>query len=643
MAREEKPSVEKLKDKLYSRKSVTDMGDIRTPLPRSEASAPVAWSTRQPPPPPEKSAAFINQPKQKKGLSMAAKFLIAAGVFFVAAIGVATYMFLYGGTFISPNNIDMQIVAPSMVDGGKPVEFQILIANKNKSDLQNATLTINYPAGTRSAADNTVALAHEQQSIGAIASGAQITRTANAVFYGQEGSQETLQVTLDYSVAGSNAIFEKQAQVSFVVGSSPLSFLVNAPSSAIAGQSFPLTVTVQSNSAAAIDNVVVQAQYPPGFTVVSSNPAAVAGGTLWHLGTLAAGASQVIQLTGTIDGQNGDQRVFQFLAGSDPDPTDTTIPVPFLSVPTTITVEQPFVSATIAVNSQTGKTIAVPAGQVEQGSITWKNNSPGPVSSLQIALSLTGPMLDASSVSGTNGFYQSSNSSIVWSSSQDPDLASVAPGATGTLDFSFKTLLPGTGSVVYTNPTVNLNVTINGQQPGAGNVPTTVSSAASMQVSLASALNLTAQAFHFSGAFADAGPMPPAVNQQTAYTVLWTVTNSSNTIGGGSVSSILPPYMTFVAGQSGITYDPPSRTVTWSLGDVSPGVGYSAPAQNASFQVLLTPSVSQVGSTPVLTGTATFTGTDRFAQVPVTATADAPTTELTNDSGYQYGMGAVVQ
>ena len=164
-----------------------------------------------------------------------------------------------------------------------------------------------------------------------------------------------------------------------------------------------------------------------------------------------------------------------------------------------------------------------------------------------------------------------------------------------------------------------------------------------MQVTVASKVKLTAQALHFSGAFANTGPMPPVAEQKTSYTVLWTASNSSNTIGNASVAAVLPPNVTFIAAQngSGITYNAGSRTVTWDLGDLKAGVGYSSTARTGAFQVALLPSAPQVGLSPALTGAATLTGQDRFAQVTVSATAEAPTTALQGDTGFQIGMGAV--
>ena len=649
MPPEEKDDIEILKNKLYSRgNKQKPISDIRAPLSPSEAEVPVAWAKDTTG---EDAAAaakknhideYMALPKQR-GMSFATKFLIGSFLFFILATGAAAYIFFGGGNIISPSNIDLQVVAPSLVDAGKPAEFQIIVGNRNTTPISLVDVVITYPSGTRDPANPSNALTQQRQTIGTMSPGQQVKQTASGIFYGQEGAQEKVAVTLEYSVSGSNAVFEKDAEADFVIGSSPVSVSVNAPSEAITGQQFPITITVQSNATTPIQNLVVQGQYPFGFSAVSATPSATAGGTFWQLGTLAPGDSKVITLTGALTGQDGDQRVFRFVTGSNTDPTDTTVDVPILTVPQTITVRKPFISGSIAVNGQSSANISVSGASPLQGTINWQNNLPTSVSNVQLVLTLSGPALDKNSVSASNGFYQSANNTITWGPTQDPELASVPAGGQGTLQFSFASLPPGAGNVLITNPTISLSLAVSGTRDDQGNVPEQVSDAASTQVSVASAISLTAQALHFSGPVTNTGPMPPKAESDTSYTIVWTVKNSSNTIANTVVSTVLPPYVRFAStGAAGVTYDSGSRTVTWSLGDVPAGVGYSVAARQATFQVILTPSASQVGSAPALTGNVSLTGQDRFAQVTVNAKADAPTTFLTGDTGFQSGMDIVV-
>lgn len=628
--------VDHLKDSLYSRKQKGGMQDVRAPLTASEEHAPKTWQGEPPPRAPRPSTT----PSQRMGI--ATKFLIASGVFFVIAVGGALAFFFSGGNYISPNNIDLQIIAPSLIDGGTTANLQFIITNRNSAELQLADLVIDYPTGTRDPKDSTQTLLHQRISVGTIAPGQQIKLTASAVFYGGEGATQSIKASLEYSVAGSNAVFVKTGESPVTIGSSPVSVSIEAPQEAISGQPFTMKVTVQSNSATQVDSVLVQAQYPFGFSVQSATPRAESGSTLWRLGSMAPGAVQIISVTGTVDGQDGDQRVFRFSTGTNKDPTAGKIEVPFLSVPVTLTVQRPFITASLAVEGKTGTKVSAPAGRALQGSVIWQNNLSNSVSDVQIKLTLSGPVLDRNSIQSANGFYQSSDNSITWTSAQDPSLAQVPPGGNGTLSFSFGTLPPGTGGVVYTNPVVTLSVNVGAVRSGQGSVPEQVTSAASMQVTLSSAVALLSQALHFTGAFQNTGPMPPRSDAQTSYTIQWTVKNSSNTVAGAVVSTVLPPYTTFVAAAPGsaITYDTGSRTVRWDIGDLGAGVGYSTAARTGSFQVSLTPSDSQIGQAPQLTGATALSGTDRFAQVQVSATAEGPSTTLT-EAGFAQGMDIV--
>ncbi len=611
---QDKSGVENLKDQLYSRHNQGAMHDVRAPLSHDETEVKKAWSDL----PPREPKPFV--PTHESRMSFATKFFIISVGFFLVALTVAAIAFFWGPNTISPNNIDVQIVAPSLVDGGKEAQFQIIINNKNPAPLQLADLIIDYPQGSRDPKDPTQPLLHERQSLGTVEAASQVKRTASAILYGSEGAQETLRATIEYTVQGSNAVFTRSGEVTVTIGSAPVSVTVNTPTEAIAGQSFPIDVVVRSNATSPVNSVVVQGQLPFGYSMTSSNPKATAG-TLWQLGTLNPGDTQTIHLVGTIDGQDGDQRVFKFLVGQDSDPTDTTIKVPFLIMPATVTVTRPFIGGSISINGQSGARISATAGGAVQGTVTLQNNLSTAVQNVQVTLKLTGPMIDKASISAGTGFYRSSDNSIVWTPDADPTLAQMLAGSTVQLNFSFNTLPPGQGGVVYTNPQATLALSVAGQNPGDGSgTPQAVTAAATTQISFASQLSLAATTQYVSG------PKPPVVDSATAYIVQWTVKNASNTIGNTLVSTVLPPYVTFVSGQTGVTYDTGSRTVTWSIGDVKPGVGYTTAALSSGFTVSLTPSSSQAGSAPALTGSALLSGTDRFAGVAVNASAQAPTT-----------------
>ncbi len=626
---QDKDGVDNLKSQLYSRKHQGPIEDIRSTLSVSDAHVPVAWEA--PPVAPNTAKQPIEggmdtTPAAKKGVAFSTKFLLASVAFFLIAAGVAAYYYLGGGNFVSPQNIDLEIIAPSLVDGGSQVDLQVIATNRNSSSLILSDLVITYPSGTRDPRDPQKPLQADRQSLGTIASGQAIKRTSSAILYGQEGSTQKVHVQLEYSLSGSNAVFVREGDVEMTIGSSPVSVSVAAPDSVAAGQPFTLDVTVQSNSQETVDDVALEAQYPFGFVVKSATPKADSGQGLWHLGTLKPGASTVVKIVGTIDGQDGDQRVFRFLTGSESDKTAAHIRVPFLNTPITLSVSRPFISAELAVAGKTGSSVSVSPGQNIQGSINWSNNLGDSVSNIEVSLVLAGPVLDTGSVQSPNGFYQSQDSTIVWTSAQDPSLAQVAPGASGNLTFSFATLPPGTGGTVYTNPKVTLILSVKGTR-GTDQSPESVSAIVTTDVVVGSLLSLEAKSLYDQGVYANTGPTPPRAEQATTYTLEWAVKNSSNAIANANVSAVLPPYVTYKTGQTGMTYDAASRTVRWDLGELKAGTGYTSAARTAQFQVTLNPSQSQVGQAPALTGAAVLSGTDRYAQIQVQAQAQGPTTQ----------------
>ncbi len=124
------------------------------------------------------------------------------------------------------------------------------------------------------------------------------------------------------------------------------------------------------------------------------------------------------------------------------------------------------------------------------------------------------------------------------------------------------------------------------------------------------------------------GPLPPTVGSETVYSVTLTAKNTVNSVGAAKETFTLPSYVRYVGvADPGITYNPDSRTVSWSIGDIQPGG-----AATARFQIAITPSSSQLNSSPVLTSDQTFSGVDRFTQQQVYASAPAVTTELPGSS-----------
>lgn len=629
----DRDAVERLEDRLYSRTAQTGVRP-RTTLSDGPQEKPHGWKPGGETPP------TPSEYPQRRGSLM--PLFLGALIFFVAAVSYAAYTFFYGGNIVSSSNINLTILGPSMIDGGKEASFDISIENRNASALELVDLLVEYPDGTRSAQDVKVSLPRERVSIGTIDSGSRSKQTVRAVLFGEEGSTKHIMATLEYRVAGSNAIFTKEGGIDVLIGASPVAISIEGPDEAVSGQPIEFTVHIRSNAQVPVKNLAFEAQYPFGFSVTDASPETSVGDSLWRLGDLDPGKEKTIHIEGTIEGQDNDERVFRFLAGSEEDQTEAHIAVPYLTVPHLLSIQRPFISAELTLNGQSGQTVVVTPGKEVKGVISWKNNLDTEVQDLQITAALTGQALDKSSVTASRGFYRSLDSTLIWSKNDDTTFASVAPGASGTVEFSF-TPKASSGSSVLVNPEIGIAVSVGAKRTGGGNVPEIINSAFTRIVRVGSALAADARTRHFSGPISNQGPMPPRVDQETTYTLVWTIQNPSNTISNTKASATLPSYVRFVGqvtpATERLTYNAQSNTVSWALGDIKAGTGYSTAPREVSFQVALTPSLTQIGSIPTLTGALFVTGDDRFTGARVEASADAPTTKVDfSEAGFVSGM-----
>jgi len=105
------------------------------------------------------------------------------------------------------------------------------------------------------------------------------------------------------------------------------------------------------------------------------------------------------------------------------------------------------------------------------------------------------------------------------------------------------------------------------------------------------------------------------------------------------VRMTLPSYVSFTGltnPTGSITYNDSTRTVQWTVGDLASGA-----SSQAAFQISFLPSSSQENSSPPLVGNQNLTGTDRFTQTGVSATAGSLSTQAPNDPAYTQSDGIV--
>lgn len=646
----EKEKIERLRRAMYSRALERNIKE----KPRRELEAGTSevgedWKHTDDSP----FTGVIAAPKKLHLTRILMRWLVYTGIaFFVGAAGFMGYYFFLGSGSVpaSPGNIDISVSGPLQVQSGSPTKLQIAVVNRNRVPLELADLILTFPKGTRSVNDLETNLPDLRQSLGTIEPGGRRQGTISAVFAGQEGERATVKVELEYRLAGSSAVFVAETDYQIIFSSSPISLSIEGNSETTSGQPIEFTVTLASNADAPVKDALLNINFPFGFTLTQSDPSPLSGSSnLWAVGDLAPGQRKTVMIRGSVAGESGDERVFRFTAGTRETEEKTSIDAVLADYAHHVTVSNPFLGLAINLNKESGIGGAVVGpGETVNVSVAWQNNLSTPINDAVIVAQLSGVEIDGTTVRTNDGFYRSNDRVVLWDkTTTNGALSSLAPGAKGTVNFSFS--MPS-GDVLQglRDPKVTISVQAAGRRIAETNVPETLQSTVSQTIRLASDLQLIAQGLYYTNPLSSSGPIPPKAGEETTYGIILSVTNTTNKITNGVVKASLPPYVRwtgiFAPADADISFNQNDGTVTWRLGDIEPGTGTDGvKVRQLGINVAITPSTSQIGQQPPLVRSITLTGLDTATGETETRTANDVTTNIFGDPGFTPANATVVK
>lgn len=271
------------------------------------------------------------------------KILIAAVIFFVGTLLVAGYITFQGNNVISSNNIAITILGQTSANAGEPLSLDVNIANRNSVDLQLVDLVVQYPAGTKTADGTSQDLPRSIISLGTIKAGETVQKSINAILYGQQGDIQNISLSVEYRLAGSNAVYHADKTYQLTISSSPVSLAIDSLKEINSGQEITLNAHLTSNSPNVISNLLLKTDYPFGFQFESATPTPFSSSNnTWNIGDLEHGGSRDFSITGKIVGQDNDQRVFRFYTGTQDASSSSNISTIFINTTQAVVIQKPF-------------------------------------------------------------------------------------------------------------------------------------------------------------------------------------------------------------------------------------------------------------------------------------------------------------
>ena len=203
-----------------------------------------------------------------------------------------------------------------------------------------------YPKG--SGGDLSSNVEHFRKSLGTIPSGAVRNENLKVMLFGEQGRVVPIKITLEYRVAGSNAIFVKEKLYEVNINSTPINLSVEAPFTISPNQDIVLKVKTILNATKPVSKILIKLNYPTGFQFVKSVPAPSFGNNIWNLGDLAPGIERDISISGKmVDVFDGEEKTFHISSGSQSATDKSALDVVFNSVGHTLTIKKPFIEANL--------------------------------------------------------------------------------------------------------------------------------------------------------------------------------------------------------------------------------------------------------------------------------------------------------
>jgi len=627
--------VDNLKKKLY-RKGIfqSDIKRFGFSLPKDEV--PTSW---------DKEENNMNQgPLQSKFLK---KFFFFALAFFVLAVVSALYIFTSGGNVISPDELELSLKGPAAIRGGEDFSLNIIVANHNSIPLESVDLIVAFPDGTREIGALEKELSRYKKNIGTVKSGGVFNESVKAALFGESGDEKEITVFLEYRTLGSNAIFEKKKTLKVLISASPLNLSMRLPNEVNVGSEVEIILDIsnETDSLKSFSNVLLTTDYPSGFKFLGASPKPLFGNNTWDLGNFNNNTSRSIKITGVLLGQDEEKKLFRATVGVAATGKEGVVGVPYASSLATVSLRRSFVDLNTTLNGQSEESVAVSAGGVIRGDINWTNNLEDKILNAKITVHFTGNALDQSSVLLPKGFYRSTDDTITWTQQHEAALAVIEPGTSSHVSFDFAPLLTSVLNHKGTlNPMIGVEVSFEGARVVSGQDGVLVTTKLNKVIRINTRLDLGVRAIYNGGPFANSGPLPPRANQETTYTVYWSLVNTSNNLENAKVRAIVPSNVRFVGSVSPagteLRYDPARGELIWNAGTLEARAG-DAPIKEVAFQLAVIPSVPQIGQALQLLSGIVLTGRDSFTGVDLTDTVNFIDTRITTDPSYSETISKV--
>ncbi len=599
-------ALESIEHELYDPKAKGYGPEVHHVKSHRSLDLPASWGEEAP---------LIVKTAEDKGSLFGTKLLLFATLFFLVMLGFSAWRVMSQRNVVSSSNIDMTPTIEAYIEGGELTPLTLDIRNRNTVPLESASVVLTYKQGSGSLDEQEKK--QEKRDLGTISSKDLKTLNFNVTLYGSESESRDITLKLEYKVAGSGALFTKLVTIPVILRTPPISVGIDGPDKLSVGQNGTFTFTVRNNSATTSVPSVLKVQLPSNFSLDSSTPKPITRSTSWNIPKLAKGESQVITITGSFEGKQGDAGTLLAKVGLAGD-LPTEIGIVFASETRDVTLRSSPLVISQSLSSDSSLSEVIKYGDRARVAITYLNGSLEPLEDVSVTVSISGDAAVYSSIDPTSGYYDSIAKTITWNKATLPDLAVLPPNSQGLLYINIPIVAKGNNS-----PTLKVDVS----GVATAKITDDVVANVTKSYSVSGSATLVASTQYKTSSFANTGPIPPQPNKETTYTVNLRV-SAQNAIGNTKVSFTLPVYVSWrnLTSDPSVTYDSKTRTVNWNIGHMDQGK-----VMTADVGLSVKPSQSHIGQSPTITSGIVLNADEEASRIHLKSTLSPLTVFIKNE------------
>ncbi len=539
--------------------------------------------------------------------------------------------------------IELQFSAPEKVTIGVPFDFRINIANSSQNVFEEVRLSVNLPEGLAflgSPASKTV----DFKELGTVSAGGVNQQIYKLIALNGENTFKRITASVSYLSGSLSSRFQEESSFDLSVGSYGLTLDIAAPQKIFSGEAFDAEISYKNVSDIDYSDLKLKMEYPPTFTLIKSALIPDVGNNVWVLGGLRKGSENKFKINGNIIGPEG--AFFDLKATIEASFLGQSYPISANSA--TLSIATSPLSLGILLNEDP-EYIARTNDELHY-TLSYVNNTDVGLRDVIIRAQLIGTMFDFTQLS-SDASFRSTDNTLTWNASNVPELGTLSPGESGTVNFSLKTKMAyPIKRLSDKNFTLKVRGTIE-----SPTVPHFVQaektfSVANLETKVAGQVDMDAKVLFRDAAsgIINKGPFPPRVNQPTQYTVHWLITDYGTDVKEVEVKAFLAGNVRFTgaakssAGTSVPTYNERTQEMVWTIARVPATTGVISRALEATFQIVATPSSSDLGGFMPLIQETAIKAIDEFTNLELTDKDFPVNTSLPDDPTVTSGQGVVV-